>query len=262
MNKLLSSIILCGLVSSSAFADTQRADYGEKPSKQETTGFVSGVALGALAGGPPGAIVGGALGALFGDGWHARQKVGSLQVDLIHSQLALEQLSMETDEVQRRYDLALRELDSIRSQKPQVLNVSHSLDALSSCCDSFYNNAGLSLHFRSGSTVIEQQYTEQLAGMAKIADLLPTSRIEIIGYADRNGDAEMNLNLSKLRTDTVKAFLNRMGIQNTAITSVAYGESQPAHSNQSFESDFFDRRVIVRLRDSSKQMLSQNPELK
>lgn len=256
MTKFLTSILLCSLVSVPALAQSEKASYGNSPSKQETTGFFSGVALGALAGGPPGAIVGGALGAVFGDGLRARQEVGLLQVDLVQSQLAYQQLAEVSQNLQREYQFALGELDSIRNQEPALLNVSHSLDALSSCCD----NAGLSLHFRSGSSEIEPQYAEQLTGMAKIADLLPTSRIEIIGYADRNGDAEMNLNLSKQRSDTVKAFFNRMGILNSDITTVAYGETQPVQSNQSFESDFFDRRVIVRLRDSAKQMLTQNPD--
>jgi outer membrane protein OmpA-like peptidoglycan-associated protein len=70
----------------------------------------------------------------------------------------------------------------------------------------------------------------------------------------------MNLILSKKRSDSVKTFFNRMGIQNSAITTLAYGETQPVESNQSFESDFFDRRVIVRLRDSTEQMLTQSPD--
>jgi outer membrane protein OmpA-like peptidoglycan-associated protein len=69
----------------------------------------------------------------------------------------------------------------------------------------------------------------------------------------------MNLNLSKQRSNSVKAFFNRMGIQNSEITTVAYGETQPVQPSQSVESDFFDRRVIVRLRDPSKQMLTQSP---
>lgn len=256
MTKFLTSVLLCSLVSFPALADTEKAGYGESPSKQEKAGFFGGVALGALAGGPPGAIVGGALGALFGDGWRARQEVGSLQVDLVQSQLAYHKLAEDSASLQQEYQLALGELVSIRSQEPQLLDVSQSLDTLSLCCD----NAGMSLHFRSGSSDIEPQYTDQLTGMAKIADLLPTSRIEIIGYADRNGDAQMNLNLSKKRSDSVKSFFNRMGIQNSAITTVAYGETQPVQTSQSFEADFFDRRVIVRLRDSTKQMLTQSPD--
>lgn len=253
MSKFLSSIVLLSVVSSTAVADTERANYGNNPSKQETTGFVSGVALGALAGGPPGAIVGGALGALFGDGWKARGEVSALQMDLIESQAALAKLTRQSKEMDRKYKLALAQLDT---QPPQYLNATKSTDVFSDCCD----NTGLSLHFRSGSSEIEPQYTQQLAGLAKIAGLLPTTRIEIIGYADRTGDAEMNLTLSKQRSDSVRQFLNRTGIQDSSITTIAYGETQPVQASQSFESDFFDRRVIVRLKDTSKQMLTQNPD--
>jgi len=253
MTKFLTSVLLCSLVSVSALADTEKASYGGDPSSQETTGFFTGVALGALAGGPPGAIVGGALGAVFGDGWHARQEVGLLQVDLVQSQQAFNRLTKKSANLQREYQLALGQLDSMRSQKPQLFNVASTPGELSSCCD----NAGLSLHFRSGSSDIEPQYAEQLASMAKMAGLLRTSRIEIVGYADRNGDAEMNLNLSKQRSNSVKAFFKRMGVQNSEITTLAYGETLPLQPSQSFESDFFDRRVIVRLRDPSKQMLTQ-----
>lgn len=256
MSKFLSSIVLLGVVSSTAIADTERATYGSSPSKQETTGFVSGVALGALAGGPPGAILGGAIGALFGDGWKARGEVSALQIDLVQSQAAYAKLSRENEEINRQYKLALAQLDNARTQTPQYLNATHTPNSLSDCCD----NTGLSLHFRSGSSKIEPQYTEQLSGMAKIAELLPTTRIEIIGYADRTGDADMNLSLSKQRSDSVRQFLNRIGIQDSSITTIAYGETQPVQATQSFESDFFDRRVIVRLKDTSKQMLTQNPD--
>jgi sortase system peptidoglycan-associated protein len=255
MTKFLTSVLLFSLVSVPALADTEKATYGDNPSSQETTGFFTGVALGALAGGPPGAIVGGALGAVFGDGWHARQEVRSLQVDLVQSQQALNELTEKSASLQRKYQLALGDLDSMRSEKPRLFNVALTPEEITSCCD----NTALSLHFRSGSSEIEPQYAEQLTSMAKIAGLLGTSRIEIEGYADRNGDGEMNLNLSKQRSNSVKAFFNRMGVQNSEITTVAYGETQPLQPSQSFESDFFDRRVIVRLRDPSKQMLTQGP---
>ncbi|MFK7864697.1 MAG: sortase-associated OmpA-like protein PdsO [Pseudohongiellaceae bacterium] len=256
MNKFLSSIVICSIVSSAAMAGPEKASYGNNPSKQETTGFVGGVALGAIAGGPPGAILGGALGALFGDGWKARNEVSSLQVDLVETRAAYAKLSSETEEINRKYRLAIAELDSVRNRAPQYLNVVQNSNSLVDCCD----NTGLSLHFRSGSSQIEPQYTEQLSGLAKIAGLLPNTRIEIVGYADRNGDTKKNLSLSKKRSDEVKRFLNRTGIQNLSITTVAYGDTKPLDATQSFESDFFDRRVIVRLVDTSKQLLTQNPE--
>lgn len=256
MKKFITSILLCGIVTSNAMADTEKANYGGNASKQETTGLVSGIALGAIAGGPPGAILGGALGALFGDGWKARQDVSSLQVDLVKSRSAYARLSLEKEEMDRKYRLAMAELDSTKKQTPKYLQATLNRNAFDDCCD----NTGLSLHFRSGSSTIEPQYANQLSGLAKIAGLLPNTRIEIVGYADRTGDTAMNLSLSQQRSDKVKQFLNRIGVQNSSITTIAYGETKPLSSAQSLESDFFDRRVIVRLKDTSKQLLTQNPD--
>ena len=50
------------------------------------------------------------------------------------------------------------------------------------------------------------------------------------------------------------------GIDNTLIATLAYGETRPLQLVQNFETDFFDRRVIVRLRDSSQSMLTQTPD--
>ena len=89
---------------------------------------------------------------------------------------------------------------------------------------------------------------------------MPTASIEITGYADRNGDPDLNLSLSRERSNSVKQFLSDKGIDNSSIKTIAYGETQPLSSTQDFESDFFDRRVIVRLRDNSASMLTQNPD--
>ena len=118
----------------------------------------------------------------------------------------------------------------------------------------------LSLNFRSGSSAIEAHYEEQLTSLIKIAEQMPTASVEITGYADRNGDPDLNLRLSRERSKSVERFLNSKGIQSSSIKTIAYGETQPLHSTQNFESDFFDRRVIVRLRDNSASMLTQTPD--
>jgi outer membrane protein OmpA-like peptidoglycan-associated protein len=93
-----------------------------------------------------------------------------------------------------------------------------------------------------------------------LAQQLQTSAIEITGYADRNGDADSNLRLSQSRTANVKSFIARLGVDDAAITTVAHGETQPLHAIQSVETDFFDRRVIVRLTDTSRQLLTDSRE--
>ena len=254
MIKQTSLALILSISAGSALADSNRAVYQDAPSIQETTGFISGLVLGGLAGGPPGAVIGSGLGALFGEGRKAKSEVGDLQARVYSSQLEVAAARDEAQRLQYDYQLAQQELERLRTSQAQVLPAR--LEVLSEpCCD----NTVLSLRFRTGSSAIESHYEEQLASMVGLARQMPTASIEITGYADRNGDVDRNLQLSRDRSNTVKNFFNRMGIQNSSIQTVAYGETRPLQSVQNFESDFFDRRVIVRLRDPSKQMLTQNP---
>lgn len=256
MYKRISLILTLSLAASTSLAGTERANYGEVSSPEETIGFFSGMAIGGAAGGPPGFVIGAAIGALMGDGWNAKRRVGDLQADLYASRLETDVIREETIALQREYRLAQQELNKLRSETPQVLPAFFTTQVVEACCD----NTVLSLHFRSGSSVIESHYEEQLTSLVKLARKMPTASVEITGYADRNGDADRNLALSRARTDSVKQFFNRSGFQNSSINTVAYGETRPLQPAQSFEADFFDRRVIVRLRDTSKQMLSRTPD--
>ncbi|HAS48018.1 MAG TPA: hypothetical protein DCS33_01735, partial [Gammaproteobacteria bacterium] len=223
--------------------------------RQETTGLVSGAVLGGLAGGPPGVIVGAAFGALFGEGWRAKSEVGELQAKLYENQLRLAALQEETELMQARHQVAQQRLEALSTDRTQVYPANIAVPT-STCCD----NTVLSLNFRSGSSAIETHYEEQLTSLIKIAAQMPTASVEITGYADRNGDSDLNLRLSRERSKSVERFLNSKGIQSSSIKTIAYGETQPLHSTQNFESDFFDRRVIVRLRDNSASMLTQTPD--
>ncbi len=256
MLRTLTLVVLTGLAAASAQADTQRANYENPPSSQETAGFLSGVVLGAATGGPPGAIFGGAIGAVVGDGWHARSRVDDLNAELYASQLELAALREESLAMQEEYRIAQRELDQLRNSPPQVLPAFLSRQSIENCCD----NTIVSIHFRTGSANIEGQYEEALAGIARLALQTGTNSVEVSGFADRTGDPEKNLRLSAQRSETVREFLAQQGVEDSSITTYAYGETRPLEYAQSFETDFFDRRVIVRLRDNGQSMLTQSPE--
>jgi sortase system peptidoglycan-associated protein len=255
MIKQISFALVFTLASATAAADSHRADYQNPPSKEENAGALSGAILGGIAGGPPGLIVGAAFGALFGEGWRAKSEVGELQTNLHESQLRLAALQEESQATQARHQLAERRLEEMSLNRARIYPANIQLPSVP-CCD----NTVLSLNFRSGSSTIETHYEEQLASLIKIAEQMPTASVEITGYADRNGNPELNLRLSRERSNSVEKFFNSRGIQSSSIKTVAHGETKPLHSTQNFESDFFDRRVIVRLRDNSSSMLTQNPD--
>ena len=83
---------------------------------------------------------------------------------------------------------------------------------------------------------------------AKQAISLKNSKIEILGYADRNGSASENFELSKQRNLSVEKFLTENGVNRASITTIAYGDTMPLQLDSSYESNFFDRRVAIHLR--------------
>ena len=250
MIRHISLIFVFTLASSLSLADTSTADYGHKTTAAETTGVLGGATLGALAGGPLGMIGGAAIGALLGDGWNSKQQVGDLQASLYESQLRLAMLQDEADKLKR--DLASsREVTTASGARIIPAAIESPITRI--CCD----NTIVSLHFRSGSSGIESHEEEILNSFARLSEQLPDPTIEITGYADRNGDAQANLRLSQRRSEAVRDYLALMGIKNSTITTIAYGEEKPLQASQSLESDFFDRRVVLRLRDASQLMLTQ-----
>ncbi len=237
-------------------SDAQASSKDNYASSEETVGFFSGALLGGLAGGPPGAILGAAIGAFAGDGQEARKKNNALQAELIVARLETERLRDETRTLEQQYQVAMAELDELRTNRARTLPAFLPGPNNAACC----GDTAISVHFQSGSSAIEGHYVEQLEGIARLARQMPTAAIEITGYADRNGDGEKNLQLSRERSNAVKGFLGERGIDNASITTLGYGENNPLYAEQSMETDFFDRRVTVRIRDTSESMLSHSPE--
>jgi len=238
-----------------AFADDARiskAPYGNDSSIEQGFGLLGGASVGAAVGGPVGALTGAAFGALVGDGWAAKKQVNHLQVDLVNSRRELASLQQQTSELRRQYELALQQ----DGRGAQYIKANLETGAVGNCCD----NTVMSLYFRTGSADVESHDMELINGFANLSRHMPDPVVEITGYADRNGDANANLQLSRERTDAVRRMLAARGIENTSITTIAYGESRPLSSSQTQETDFFDRRVILRLRDANQIMLISSGE--
>ena len=214
------------------------------------------VFLGGALGGQPGVVIGAGIGALFGDAWSTASQVNNLQASLNESQIQFAAVENELEIIKKEYQTAKTELDRFRKAPPKILPAFLSAQPVITCCD----NTVSSIYFRTGSSDIELHYNEQLESIASLVKQMTNAKVEITGYSDRTGDPSRNLNLSQQRSDSVKSFLIGMGIDNASIATLAHGETRPLQAEQNFETDYFDRRVIVRIRDNSQTMITQTPE--
>ncbi len=77
---------------------------------------------------------------------------------------------------------------------------------------------------------------------------VPTTRIEVSGYADRTGTAPYNQGLSLRRAETVQAELMRDGVPRQAISVRGYGEGEPLVPTAQGVREPQNRRVEILLR--------------
>jgi outer membrane protein OmpA-like peptidoglycan-associated protein len=120
------------------------------------------------------------------------------------------------------------------------------------CCE----HSEVVLHFRSNSQVIEPHYHEALLRFVAQSAASPGRVIAITGFADRRGDAAENLFLSQRRVEAVVQKLREMGLSGATFQTVAFGEREPVSGTEGVESNFFDRRVVLRLSEENQSLLS------
>ena len=259
MVKIIPNIlILCFAVSTARAGDISGINHNTSSSSQESTGVLTGAILGGAVGGPPGVVVGASVGAIIGNTWQAREQVINLRTSLSETQLELLATKEKLDLVEKENEISKAKLALYSNTEPQILTALQSTNLNKTCCD----NTVFSIHFKTGSSDIESYYEEHLRSVSEIAKEIPGTKIEITGFADRNGDAAGNLSLSRRRSEEVRGFFAASGINDTSIITAAYGDTRPLQPTQSLESDFFDRRVTVRLRVNNRTLLSQMPDPK
>ncbi|MBL8957517.1 MAG: OmpA family protein [Myxococcaceae bacterium] len=90
-----------------------------------------------------------------------------------------------------------------------------------------------------------QQTLNTLADCIKAA---PNTKVTLEGHADERGTEEFNLQLSNRRAASVKRYLMDLGVKDSDIETVGYGENRPASSGGDEAAWAANRRVEIRKR--------------
>jgi outer membrane protein OmpA-like peptidoglycan-associated protein len=69
------------------------------------------------------------------------------------------------------------------------------------------------------------------------------AKLEVAGYSDNVGGTQANLQLSKKRAESVRAFLVKTGVPADSLTAQGYGDVRPVASNDTASGRFANRRI-------------------
>lgn len=252
---VITGTILCALsVGQMAHAQNSNAQdwkeshgYDQKTERENMVKGMGGLAVvGAGVGGPIGAIVGGALGLYIGKDANNDKRTEDLYADLNQSQQQLDDKQAQYLALQNEYQNTLIALKQLEQQQASVQLAAMPKETAPVDLTELMNSQA-HIQFKTASFQLEQHYVEQLDIVAEQLKADPKLVVQLFGYADRRGDENYNLTLSEKRADQVQRYLISKGVSKNQIETAGYGEAQPVTVNQTWENDFFDRRVVVRL---------------
>ncbi|MBK8720822.1 MAG: OmpA family protein [Saprospiraceae bacterium] len=99
--------------------------------------------------------------------------------------------------------------------------------------------------FETGKFDLAEQDLVKLDSTIKILNTDKSFQILLTSHTDSDGSQKSNMELSKKRSSSVKAYLMKMGVSEPAIHIFDYGESKPITNNKDEESKKRNRSVTV-----------------
>lgn len=212
MNKLFATLLIALLAVTPAFADV--ASERDKTRK------------GAAIGGVAGAIVGGVLGNNRGSGNARRGAAIGGVVGAATGAIVGAMMDKQERELRQIEGLDVTRVDE------DELKVTVRNEVL----------------FDYNSTALRPASRSALQEMADVFQNYPDTTIVVEGHADSTGSAAYNERLSERRAASVERYLRNLGVRNSRIDAIGYGESQPRASNRTARGRQLNRRVEINVR--------------
>lgn len=104
------------------------------------------------------------------------------------------------------------------------------------------------IEFETGSARLNAASRQMLENMPAILDGCPENvRVLVAGHTDNEGDAGLNLRLSRQRARSVFDTLVRAGVDPSDLVSQGYGETKPIADNSTEEGRAQNRRIDIAL---------------
>lgn len=171
----------------------------------------------------------------------------------IESQNSKEQqaiLQQETEAAKRYAKAQAEEADLARQEAELAFEEAESLRRKLNSIASQKTDKGLMMTlgdfvFDSGKATIKKEAVDNFAKVVDFINTYPDNQVRIEGHTDSSGSNQLNLKLSQLRADSVKALLIQNGILANQIESIGMGEDFPIAENTTNEGKAKNRRVEI-----------------
>ncbi|MGB1261342.1 MAG: sortase-associated OmpA-like protein PdsO [Cognaticolwellia sp.] len=242
---IISAALISALTISPAFSGDYQKVQQQKIEQQnqvqvnEEIGLGTGMVVGAIFGGPIGAFITGVAGSLIAKSINSEHEIENIstayQQEKHSNKVALARYQTKIEQVEQRYQTELLALE-------KNYQTASNLQA---------QNLLMSLQFSTGSSEIKSHYHEQIASLARIVQQAPHLTLDLSGYTDKQGSDELNQALSLARINAVKNALIDEGVAADKISLFAFGEQQPVVASVDKEISFYDRRVVIKLKNEA-----------
>jgi outer membrane protein OmpA-like peptidoglycan-associated protein len=108
-----------------------------------------------------------------------------------------------------------------------------------------------SIYFDVNKSDVKPAMRARLTEIAKALATVPNQRVLVEGHTDSDGSAEYNLQLSRLRANSVRSVLVAGGVSPDRIESQGYGETRPVATNGTSAGKAQNRRVEIVIEGSA-----------
>ncbi|BBN81984.1 peptidoglycan-associated lipoprotein [Pseudoalteromonas sp. A25] len=101
------------------------------------------------------------------------------------------------------------------------------------------------VYFDFDKSTIQSQYSELLQAHADFLVKNPSVKVLIEGHADERGTPEYNIALGESRGKSVSKYLQSLGVSQSQISVVSYGEEKPMVKSRTEEAFAKNRRAVL-----------------
>lgn len=211
----------------------------EGAQRKEEIGFGAGMVIGAIFGGPAGAFITGLAGNFIAKHINAEDEIETLSTAYLEEKQSNEMTLVAYQE---------KITDTEQAYQHQLLALERNYQTTSLLQA---QNLLMSLQFSTGSSEIKDHYQEQITALVSIVKQSPELTIDLSGHTDKQGSDELNRALSLARIDAVKNALIDQGVKADRINLFAFGEQQSVVASNEKEVSFYDRRVVIKLKNEA-----------